>query len=148
MATLNESLSQETSLGSGPMCQDNILGGAEAQIRFEAASKQSNDLPLSRVNTLGIDRVNPQEKVLDLEKAKTAQAKEIACLKKRTQERNDEEMLFDVQDDLRGKEVVAEKEVAEKEVSVADLITTAGEVVTTTNINELTCSDSNKDQNT
>ncbi|GJZ24979.1 hypothetical protein Tco_0562438 [Tanacetum coccineum] len=47
-------------------------------------------------------------------------------------------MLFDVQDDLQGEEVVAKKEVVEKEVSVADLITTAGEVVTTTNINELT----------
>ncbi|GJS75194.1 hypothetical protein Tco_0725075 [Tanacetum coccineum] len=29
------------------------MGGAEAQTRFEAASKQSNDLPLSRVNILG-----------------------------------------------------------------------------------------------
>ncbi|GKE41759.1 hypothetical protein Tco_1469043, partial [Tanacetum coccineum] len=34
-------------------CQDTILGGAKAQSRFEAASKQSNDPPLSRVNTLG-----------------------------------------------------------------------------------------------
>ncbi|GKE84150.1 hypothetical protein Tco_1557892 [Tanacetum coccineum] len=34
-------------------CRDTILGGAEAQSRFEAASKQSNDSPLSRVNTLG-----------------------------------------------------------------------------------------------
>ncbi|GKB60184.1 hypothetical protein Tco_0916370 [Tanacetum coccineum] len=41
--------------------QDNVVlsakipywGGAKAQIRFEAASKQSNDPPLSRVNTLG-----------------------------------------------------------------------------------------------
>ncbi|GJR27341.1 hypothetical protein Tco_1103573 [Tanacetum coccineum] len=89
--------------------------------------------------------------VLDLEEAKTAQAKEIASLKKRedaskqgrkiadldadaevtlineTQERNDEEMFFDVQDDLQGEEVVAEKEVAEKEVSAADPVTTAGE---------------------
>ncbi|GJT88354.1 putative reverse transcriptase, RNA-dependent DNA polymerase [Tanacetum coccineum] len=32
---------------------DTILGGAEAQIRFEATSKQSNNPPLSRVNTLG-----------------------------------------------------------------------------------------------
>ncbi|GJY92038.1 hypothetical protein Tco_0507820, partial [Tanacetum coccineum] len=31
---------------------DTTLGGAEAQIRFEVASKQSNDPPLSRVNTL------------------------------------------------------------------------------------------------
>ncbi|GJY27203.1 hypothetical protein Tco_0401929 [Tanacetum coccineum] len=52
MATLNESFSQGTGSGSGPKCQDTILGGAEAQIRFEAASKQSNDPPLSRVNTL------------------------------------------------------------------------------------------------
>ncbi|GKD94831.1 hypothetical protein Tco_1374668, partial [Tanacetum coccineum] len=51
-----------------------------------------------------------------------------------TQERNDEEFLFDVQDDLQGEEVFVEKEVAEKEVSVADPVTTAGEVVTTTNV--------------
>ncbi|GJU94826.1 hypothetical protein Tco_1319582 [Tanacetum coccineum] len=36
----------------GQWCQDTILGGAKAQTRFEAASKQSNDPPLSRVNTL------------------------------------------------------------------------------------------------
>ncbi|GKA23777.1 hypothetical protein Tco_0709810 [Tanacetum coccineum] len=53
MATLNESLPQGTGSGSGPRCQVTILGGAEAQTRFEAASKQSNDPPLSRVNTLG-----------------------------------------------------------------------------------------------
>ncbi|GJU68866.1 hypothetical protein Tco_1255125 [Tanacetum coccineum] len=137
-----------------------------------------------------------QEKVLDLEKAKTAQAKEIASLKKRvkqlekrrksrisglkrlrkvgsssrvessnddglgaqedaskqgrkiedldadaevtlvteTQERNDDEMLFDVHDDLQGDEVVAEKVIAEKEVSTADPVTTAGERVTTANV--------------
>ncbi|GJR60377.1 hypothetical protein Tco_1502539 [Tanacetum coccineum] len=145
-----------------------------------------------------------QKQVLDLEEAKTAQAKEIASLKKivkqlenrrksrnsglkrlrnagsasriessndvslgaqedaskqgrkiadldadaevalidETQERFDEEMLFDVQDDLQGEEVVAEKEVAEKEVSTADPVTTAGEVVTTasatTTVDELT----------
>ncbi|GKD60220.1 hypothetical protein Tco_1297729 [Tanacetum coccineum] len=59
-----------------------------------------------------------------------------------TQERNDEEMFIDVQDDLHGEEVVAEKEVAEKEVSAADPVTTAGEVVTTasatTTVDELT----------
>ncbi|GJU10923.1 putative ribonuclease H-like domain-containing protein [Tanacetum coccineum] len=53
MATLNESLSQETDSGGGPRCQDTILGGTEAQIRFKTASKQSNKRPLSRVNTLG-----------------------------------------------------------------------------------------------
>ncbi|GKA12197.1 hypothetical protein Tco_0691743, partial [Tanacetum coccineum] len=40
-------------------------------------------------------------------------------------------MLIDVQDDLQVEEVVAKNEVAEKEVSDADLITTAGEIVTT-----------------
>ncbi|GKB47941.1 putative ribonuclease H-like domain-containing protein [Tanacetum coccineum] len=57
-----------------------------------------------------------------------------------TQERNDEELLFDVQDDLQGEEVVAEKEVVEKEVSAADPVTTAGEVVTTTNVEDTTSS--------
>ncbi|GKD32907.1 hypothetical protein Tco_1248416 [Tanacetum coccineum] len=120
-----------------------------------------------------------QEKVLDLEKAKTAQVKEISSLKKRvkqlekrkksrtlglkrlrkvgsasrvgfsndvmtlidvTQERNDEDMMFDVQDDLQGEEVVVEKEVAEKEVSATDPVTTAGEVVTATNVEVTTAS--------
>ncbi|GJV36105.1 putative ribonuclease H-like domain-containing protein [Tanacetum coccineum] len=53
METLNEPLPQGTGLGSGPRCQVTILGGVEAQTRFEAASKHSNDLPLLRVNTLG-----------------------------------------------------------------------------------------------
>ncbi|GJW11732.1 hypothetical protein Tco_1577559 [Tanacetum coccineum] len=36
----------------GPRCQVTILGGAKAQTRFEAASKQSNDPSLARVNIL------------------------------------------------------------------------------------------------
>ncbi|GKB19867.1 hypothetical protein Tco_0853790 [Tanacetum coccineum] len=51
--TLNELIPQGIGSGSGPRFQDTILGDAETQIRFEAASKQSNDPPLSRVNTLG-----------------------------------------------------------------------------------------------
>ncbi|GJT22495.1 hypothetical protein Tco_0892432 [Tanacetum coccineum] len=57
-----------------------------------------------------------------------------------TQERNDEEMLFDVQDDLQGDKVIAEKKVAEKKVSVVDPVTTAGEVVTTANVEVTTAS--------
>ncbi|GJW27657.1 hypothetical protein Tco_0044532, partial [Tanacetum coccineum] len=53
MSTLNEPSPLRTSSDSGPRCQDTILGGAVAQSRFEAASKQSNDPPLLRVNTLG-----------------------------------------------------------------------------------------------
>ncbi|GKE00318.1 hypothetical protein Tco_1388301, partial [Tanacetum coccineum] len=52
----------------------------------------------------------------------------------KTRERNDKEMLFDVQDDLQGEEAVAKKEVDEKEVSAA------GEVVTTTNVEVTTAS--------
>ncbi|GJR04830.1 hypothetical protein Tco_0527814 [Tanacetum coccineum] len=109
------------------------------------------------VNLLTVLRVM----VLDLEEAKTAQAKEIASIKKRedaskqgrkianldankevtlineTQERYDKEMLFDVKDYLQGEEVVVEQEVAEKEVSVADPVTTAGEVVTTATLQQL-----------
>ncbi|GKD62476.1 putative ribonuclease H-like domain-containing protein, partial [Tanacetum coccineum] len=52
-ATIASSLEAEQDSGSGPMCQDTILGGVDAQTRFETTSKQSNDPPLSRVNTLG-----------------------------------------------------------------------------------------------
>ncbi|GJZ61782.1 hypothetical protein Tco_0617919 [Tanacetum coccineum] len=55
-------------------------------------------------------------------------------------ERYDEEMLFDVQDDLQGEEVVVEKEVAKKEVNAVDLVTTASDVVTTANVEFTTAS--------
>ncbi|GJZ97273.1 uncharacterized mitochondrial protein-like protein [Tanacetum coccineum] len=64
METLNEPLPQGTSSGSGLRCQVTILVGAEAQTRFEAASKQSNDLPLSRVYTLGSGEDNMKLKEL------------------------------------------------------------------------------------
>ncbi|GJX71580.1 putative ribonuclease H-like domain-containing protein [Tanacetum coccineum] len=181
----------------------------------EHVPTQSNDQPLSRDNTLrsGEDRLSLKElmdlctklsdRVLDLETTKTAQAKEIASLKKRvkklegkrkskppgmkrlfkigrsaqvvssedeglgdqedaskqgrkivdidadaevtlvdeTQGRNDEEM-FDTCI-LDGEKVFAEQDVVEKEVSVAGLVTTTGEVVTTasattTTVDELT----------
>ncbi|GJR41169.1 hypothetical protein Tco_1216853 [Tanacetum coccineum] len=53
MATLNESFPLGTDSGSGPRCQDTILGGVDAQTRFETTSKKSNDPPLSRGYTLG-----------------------------------------------------------------------------------------------
>ncbi|GJW17673.1 putative ribonuclease H-like domain-containing protein [Tanacetum coccineum] len=39
--------------GSGPRCQDTILGDVDAQTRFKITSKRSNDPPLSRGYTLG-----------------------------------------------------------------------------------------------
>ncbi|GKC57077.1 hypothetical protein Tco_1084675 [Tanacetum coccineum] len=41
--------------GGSPRRQDTILGDRPAQTRFERLSKQSNDSPLPRVNTLGSD---------------------------------------------------------------------------------------------
>ncbi|GKC29791.1 hypothetical protein Tco_1037085 [Tanacetum coccineum] len=53
MAIHNEPIPQRTGSGSGPKRQDNILGEMHAQTRFERLSKQSNDPPLSGVNTPG-----------------------------------------------------------------------------------------------
>ncbi|GKF84464.1 hypothetical protein Tco_0249362 [Tanacetum coccineum] len=64
IATLNESFPQGTGSGSGPRCQDTLLGDAKAQIRFEAASNQSNDPPLSKGNTLGNGKDNMKLKEL------------------------------------------------------------------------------------
>ncbi|GJW73252.1 hypothetical protein Tco_0132622 [Tanacetum coccineum] len=64
MATHNESFPPGTYLGSGPRCQDTTLRGAEAQIMFETASKQSNDPPFSRVNTLRNEEDNMELKEL------------------------------------------------------------------------------------
>ncbi|GJS99300.1 hypothetical protein Tco_0820470 [Tanacetum coccineum] len=95
MATLNEPIPQGTGSGSGPRRQDTILGDRPAQTRFERLSKQSNDPPLSRVNTLrsGEDSMKLNElmeictklseRVLALENIKTAQDLEITNLKKR-----------------------------------------------------------------
>ncbi|GJZ85743.1 retrovirus-related pol polyprotein from transposon TNT 1-94 [Tanacetum coccineum] len=53
MVTLNKPIPQGTGSGSGPRRQDTIFGDRPAQTRFERLSKQSNDPPLSRVNTPG-----------------------------------------------------------------------------------------------
>ncbi|GKF48374.1 hypothetical protein Tco_0141625, partial [Tanacetum coccineum] len=94
-ATLNKPIPQGTGSGSGPMCQDTTLGDRTAQTRFERLSKQSNDLPLSRVITFGSGEDSMQlnelmeistrlsERVLALENIKTAQDLEIINLKKR-----------------------------------------------------------------
>ncbi|GJZ53209.1 putative ribonuclease H-like domain-containing protein [Tanacetum coccineum] len=52
-ATTASSLDAKRDSGSGHRCQDTILGGVDAQTRFETASKQSNDPPLLRGYTLG-----------------------------------------------------------------------------------------------
>ncbi|GJZ22523.1 hypothetical protein Tco_0559562, partial [Tanacetum coccineum] len=66
-STLNEPFLQGTGSGSGPRCQDTTLGDADAQTRFETASKQSCDPPLSEVNTSGSgeDSMEHQDNLTD-----------------------------------------------------------------------------------
>ncbi|GJW51839.1 hypothetical protein Tco_0093190 [Tanacetum coccineum] len=92
--TPNEPSSLGTISGGGPRRQETI-GDTIAQTRFENVSKQSNDLLLERGNTLqsGEDRLqlqelmelctNLQNRVINLENTKTAQAQEITSLKLR-----------------------------------------------------------------
>ncbi|GJY46233.1 hypothetical protein Tco_0435296, partial [Tanacetum coccineum] len=94
-ATTATSLDAEQGSGSDPRRQDTILGDRPAQTRFERLSKQYNDSPLSRVNTLGsgedIMKLNElmeiyvklSERDLALENIKTAQDLKITNLKKR-----------------------------------------------------------------
>ncbi|GJV85256.1 putative ribonuclease H-like domain-containing protein [Tanacetum coccineum] len=59
-ATTASSLEAEQDSGSGPRCQDTILGDVNAQTRFEITSIQSIDPPLSRGYTLGSgEDINP-----------------------------------------------------------------------------------------
>ncbi|GJU45216.1 hypothetical protein Tco_1202482 [Tanacetum coccineum] len=95
IVTLNDPIPQGTGSGSGPRRQDTILGDKPAQTRFKRLSKQSNDPPLSRVNTLGSGEDSMKlnelmeictrlsERVLALENIKTDQNLEIINLKKR-----------------------------------------------------------------
>ncbi|GKC54285.1 hypothetical protein Tco_1077030 [Tanacetum coccineum] len=93
-ATLNEPNPQKTSSSSGPTRQE-TMGDTIARTRFENVSKTSNDSLLARVNTPQSDenrlKLNElmefctklQQRVLDLENTKTAQAQEITSLKLR-----------------------------------------------------------------
>ncbi|GKE77919.1 hypothetical protein Tco_1544039, partial [Tanacetum coccineum] len=95
VVTTATSLDAEQGSGGSPKRQDTILGDIPAQTRFGRLSKQSNDPPLSRVNTLGSgeDSMKLKElmeictrlsdRVLALENIKTAQNLEILNLKKR-----------------------------------------------------------------
>ncbi|GJW02876.1 putative ribonuclease H-like domain-containing protein [Tanacetum coccineum] len=94
-AQLNEPIPQGTGSGSGLRRQDTILGDKPAQTRFERMTKQSNDPPLLRVNTLGSGEDSMKlnelmeictklsDRVLAWENIKTTQVLEIINLKKR-----------------------------------------------------------------
>nr|GEU55813.1 hypothetical protein [Tanacetum cinerariifolium] len=92
--TTASSLEAEQDSGGGPMCQE-AMGDTIAQTRFKNVSKLSNDLLLTRGNTLRSDEdrmklnelmelcTNLQTIVLELEKTKTTQANMIDSLKRR-----------------------------------------------------------------
>nr|GEW80132.1 putative reverse transcriptase domain-containing protein [Tanacetum cinerariifolium] len=93
-AAHNESSSQRTDSGSGPMCQE-AIGYTITQTRSENVSKLSNDSLLARGNTLQSDEdrmklnelmelcTHLQSRVLELEKTKTSKGNEFASLKRR-----------------------------------------------------------------
>ncbi|GJX94430.1 hypothetical protein Tco_0349016 [Tanacetum coccineum] len=89
-----------------------------------------------------------QQRVLDLENTKTAQAQEITkiTLVHETQGRYGDEEMFDTgvldDEEVFAGQDMAEKEInlAEKEVSTADPVTTADEVVTTASVKISTAS--------
>ncbi|GKE12572.1 hypothetical protein Tco_1416123 [Tanacetum coccineum] len=93
-ATPNEPSSLGTSSGGGPRRQETI-GDTIAQTRYENVSKHYNDPLLARGNTLQSSEdklklkelmefcTKLQQRVLDLENTKTAQAQEITSLKLR-----------------------------------------------------------------
>ncbi|GJV40717.1 putative ribonuclease H-like domain-containing protein [Tanacetum coccineum] len=94
LAASNEAGSQGTTSGGGPRCQD-TMRDTIAQTRFENVCKTSNDSLLAGVNTPRSDEdsmklkelmefcTKLQQRVLDLENTKTAQAQEITSLKLR-----------------------------------------------------------------
>nr|GEW73034.1 hypothetical protein [Tanacetum cinerariifolium] len=125
----------------------NTMRDSIAQTRSENVSKQSNDPPLLRVNTLvsGEDLLKLKElmklctklsdRVLNLETTKTAQAKEIANLKKRVKrlERNRKSRshvlkrlykMFDTN-------VLNDEEVVVEDVNAAIIATTVTAAATT-----------------
>ncbi|GKE01575.1 hypothetical protein Tco_1389558, partial [Tanacetum coccineum] len=100
------------------------------KVGFSSRVESSNDASLGAQE----DASKQERKIKDLD------ADAEVTLVTKTQERNDEEMLFDVHDDLQGEEVVAKEVIAEKEVSTVDPVTTAGEGVTTANVEVTTVS--------
>ncbi|GJW71330.1 hypothetical protein Tco_0128247 [Tanacetum coccineum] len=153
METLNEPIPQGTGSGSGPRRQDTILGDRPAQTRFERLSEQSNDPPLSRVNTLGSGEDSMKlnelmeictrlsERVLSLENFKTAQDLEITNLNKRVKKLEKKTKLRTSQLKRRSFKVRIKSSVEKKDVEThgrygRDIeINTASTSITTASIN-------------
>nr|GEV89952.1 hypothetical protein [Tanacetum cinerariifolium] len=98
-----------TGSGSGPRFQDTTLGDADAQTRFETASKQSYDPPLLEVNTSrsGEDSMKHQDDLTDfvpptphhsplLEGHTTGSDEKVKRLEKKQRERTPRMNLFKI----------------------------------------------------
>ncbi|GJZ25020.1 putative ribonuclease H-like domain-containing protein [Tanacetum coccineum] len=130
--TTATSLDAEQDRGGGPRRQD-TMGGTSARTRFERVSKHFNDLLLSGEDSMQLNKLMElctklSDRVLALETTKTTQAHEISSLKKKESRvwgRYGDDLVFDT-GVLDSEEVFATTGVVEKEVSTADLVTTAG----------------------
>nr|GEV76839.1 hypothetical protein [Tanacetum cinerariifolium] len=120
LATSNESSSQETDSGGGPMCQEAIRDTI-AQTRFENVSKHSNDLLLARGLLTGEDKDHSSYEINSLKRR-------VKKLERRNKSRTHKlKRLYKVgltvrvesldnKESLGGKEVFVEQEViADKE---------------------------------
>nr|GFC90558.1 hypothetical protein [Tanacetum cinerariifolium] len=132
---------------------------SEIPVEESIATPSNDPLPSGedsiQLNELIIFLTNLRQQVLNLEEAKIAQAKKIAKLKKRgrsiedidqhtettlvdeAQRRMHDADMFRV-DDLEDNEVFVDmrEQIIEKEVSTADPVTTAGEVVTAASVED------------
>ncbi|GJW08045.1 putative ribonuclease H-like domain-containing protein, partial [Tanacetum coccineum] len=131
---------------------------ADETANVESVPTHSNDPLLSGEDSIKLNELMEictklQQRVLDLENTKTAQAQDISSLKLRVKRlekkggsrthklkrlfnigRSAQVISFDDEGILDGEEVFAEHDVVEKEVSAADPVTTTSEVVTTTGV--------------
>ncbi|GJS79220.1 hypothetical protein Tco_0729101 [Tanacetum coccineum] len=117
-----------------------------AELERNSVPTHSNDLLLSGEDRLKLNELmelctSLSQRVLDLEKTKTAQAKEIASLKKYAQVVSSEDEGLGDQEDAskQGRKIDEINQDAEVTLVMRRKgVTTAGEVVTTANVDELT----------
>ncbi|GKD85094.1 hypothetical protein Tco_1356248 [Tanacetum coccineum] len=116
------------------------------QTRFERLSKQSNEPPISRVNTLGSGEDNMKlhelmdlctklsDRVLDLENVKDAQALEIKKLKKRVWFQEDAETQGRYGHDTKINTASTSITTASINITTAEPVTTASAPITTVGV--------------
>ncbi|GJT98037.1 hypothetical protein Tco_1093555 [Tanacetum coccineum] len=133
--------SNDPLLSEAKTAQAKEIANLKKRVKKLEKSRKSRTPGLKRLRKVGsAQRVeSPEDEGLGDQEDASKQGRKIADINQdakitlvdETQGRNDEELLFDMNNDLQGKEVIGEEVAAEKEVSVADPVTTVGEDVTT-----------------